>query len=441
MNNLVSLHHSIISNQRFSKVDNLYKINFKSNSSNNNVDLNSINYSNNDAFYNAMAEKEAELEKAKRKDNLSWIIGIASGLAIIALAIKGLAKPKAISQNIGSVDNLSDDIKKYNKGFDLSNLDIRNLSNDESIGNLKTTKTLSKKVQEFFVDLLESGDIEEKYIKRAGLNKKGFPNSSLLLGASGTGKTETVKMLAKADGSEFIIIKLGDFANSFVDGTATNMTKMFYSLDEMFKKNSNKKYTVLFDEADGIAKKLENIPSDKDFLSKNRQSFLTGCDLVMPNKNVRFFAATNVPLNEMDDAVITRFGKNIEFDLPNEDQLIEGLKFHLKDCQGLTEGNFDFFKNKASEIRALAKKMVSKKYAFRDLQKMTTDAQSIYAKDMHEKKKDLIFDVKYLKEAMDRKGLNAAELNNKKTPSPQPKVYRPNVFQRFINFVSEKFEK
>ena len=167
MNNLVSLNHSIISNQRFSKVDNLYKINFKSNSSNNNVDLNSINYSNNDAFYNAMAEKEAELEKAKRKDNLSWIIGIASGLAIIALAIKGLAKPKAISQNIGSVGNLSDDIKKYNKGFDLSNLDIRNLSNDESIGDLKTTKTLSKKVQEFFVDLLESGDIEEKYIKRA----------------------------------------------------------------------------------------------------------------------------------------------------------------------------------------------------------------------------------------------------------------------------------
>ena len=161
----------------------------------------------------------------------------------------------------------------------------------------------------------------------------------------------------------------------------------------------------------------------------------------MPNKNVRFFAATNIPLKEMDEAVITRFGKNIEFDLPNEDQLIEGLKFHLKDCQGLTEGNFDFFKNKASEIRAFAKKMVSKKYAFRDLQKMTTDAQSIYAKDMHEKKKDLIFDVKYLQEAMDRKGLNAAELNSKKTLTPQSKVSRSNIFQRFINFVSEKFEK
>ena len=52
MNNLVSLNHSIISNQKFSKVDNLYKINFKANSSDNNVDLNFVNLLNANNYVN-----------------------------------------------------------------------------------------------------------------------------------------------------------------------------------------------------------------------------------------------------------------------------------------------------------------------------------------------------------------------------------------------------
>lgn len=415
------------------------KINFKNNniktSNDNPIELKKDEFSKITLNENRTKENE---------DKKKMAIGIALGIPIVGLLIIGLTK-KSPKNTLTSLVNTKNDITKYNKGFDLSKLDFKNLSNDESIGDLKTTKTLSPKVQKFFVDLLNSTGIEEKYIKRAGLDKKGFPNSALLLGHSGTGKTETVKMLAKADGSEFIIIKLGDFGNSLVDGTATNMTKMFNSLDELFKNNPNKKYTVLFDEADGIAKKLEKINSDRDYLYKNRQAFLTGCDLVMPNKNVRFFAATNVPLEEMDNAVITRFGKNIEFTLPNEEQLIEALKFHLKDCEGVVDTNFDFFKNKKSEIRTLARKMVSKKYSFRDLQKMTADAQSIYAKEMNNKKKDLVFDVKYLKEAMEQKGLNAAELNNKKEVRyvyrREDDVKKTNIFKKFINYLSEKFEK
>ena len=146
-------------------------------------------------------------------------------------------------------------------------------------------------------------------------------------------------------------------------------------------------------------------------MNKNSKAFLTVCDIIMPNKNVKVFAATNIALKDMDEAVISRFGKNIEFNLPEANQLIEGMKFHLKDCKGLTDAKgFDFFKDKTDEINQVVQEMIDKKYAFRDLQKMITDAQAIYAKDMNTQKKELLFDIKYIKDAMSKKGQTAGEI-------------------------------
>lgn len=346
----------------------------------------------------AMEEQKKKQKRQEIKNNVVTAVSVLSGLTLIGyfgwqfLLMRGKG---------GKVPG----------EFSLNNLKFLNLSKNDGIADLKNTKTLAQNVQEFFVNMLETDKIKPKYITRAGLGKKGFPNAGLLLGQSGTGKTESVKMYAKAKDAELLIIKLGDFANPYVDGTATNMTKMFTELDELFKKNPDKRYVILFDEADGIAKKLQNISADKDYLNKNRQSFLTGCDIIMPNTNVDVFAATNVPLAQMDEAVISRFGRNIEFELPNADQLVEGLKFHLKDCKGLKEGSFDFFETQKDAIKSFADEMVNKKYAFRDLQKMVEDAQASYARAMNKEDKDLLFDVKYLQEALKKKGLNAAQVS------------------------------
>ena len=336
-----------------------------------------------------LEQYQKEQKKQKTKQNISWAAGILSAGAIIALVLAqfGIFKVKGVG------------------AFDLKNLKFKNFKDDRSIADLKTTKTLQKDVYEFFMDMLKTSDIEPKYIKKAGLTYKAFPNAGLLLGPSGVGKTESVKMYAKERDAEFLLIKLGDFANSYVDGTATNMIKMFEELKVLFDKNPKKRFVILFDEADGIAKKLGDISADKDYLNKNRQSFLTGLDIILPSKNVEVFAATNVKLEQMDDAVVSRFGKNVEFTLPTAYQLIEGLKFHLRDCD---TGNF--FTDKVDDIQTFADKMVQRKYSFRDLQKMTTDAQSAYALDMHEQKKELDFSIDYLYKAMERKGKNSAEL-------------------------------
>ena len=233
-----------------------------------------------------------------------------------------------------------------NEAKKLFNVEFENLKENKNIADIKTTKTLSKTVQKFFVDLLDSTKFDPKYTKRAGLGEKGFPNASLLLGGPGTGKTETVKMYAKAADSEMATIKLGDFANSFVDGTATNMLNMFKAIKEKAEADTDKTITILFDEVDGLARKIDKIGSNNEYLGKNRQSFITGLDMILPLKNVRVFATSNVPYEEIDEAVISRLKRNITFETPNPTQTFEALKFHLKDCEGLKSGHFDFFKTK-----------------------------------------------------------------------------------------------
>ena len=78
--------------------------------------------------------------------------------------------------------------------FKATALEFEKLAENTGIADIKTTKTLSKEVQRFFVDLLDSAKFDPKYMKRAGLKDKGFPNATLLLGDPGTGKTETVRM-------------------------------------------------------------------------------------------------------------------------------------------------------------------------------------------------------------------------------------------------------
>lgn len=371
---------------------------------------------------NQRAAEQQKKQNSRDKWQKAGVLGtFFLGISILGAAIlPSLIARRAIKGNLPT--------PKASHEFDLSNLKFQKLKDDKSIADLKTTNTLQDQVKKFFMDMAESSTYEPKYIKRAGLTYKNFPNAGLLLGPSGAGKTESVKMFAKDQDAEFLIIKLGDFANSYVDGTATNMTKMFEELKTLFDKNPDKKYVVLFDEADGIAKKLGDISGDKDYLNKNRQAFLTGMDIIMPSRNVNVFAATNVTLKEMDEAVISRFGQNIEFELPNKYQLQEGLKFHLRDCEGIPDKFYE-----SPELSEFLQSMVDHKYSFRDLQKVSSQAQALYCKDMSTQKKDLDFGIKYLKEALERKGKTSAEAADAATEqSDQYSVALVNLFKKIL---------
>ncbi len=318
---------------------------------------------------------------------------------------------KLLEETEKGITEAANTSKKANEK--IFNVDFEKLTENQNIADIRTTKTLSEPIQRFFVDLLDSEKFDPKYMKRAGLGDKGFPNASLLLGGPGTGKTETVRMYAKAADSEMATIKLGDFANSYVDGTATNMLNMFKAIKEKAEKNPDKTITILFDEVDGLARKIDKIGSNNEYLGKNRQSFITGLDMILPLKNVRVFATSNVPFKEIDDAVISRLKRNVTFEIPNPTQTFEALKFHLRECEGLKTDNFDFFVDKKPEIERFLQDLYQRKGAYRDLANITQDAQARYASAMEKAKDDtMLFDIKYLQDALKEKGIMAGETKN-----------------------------
>ena len=359
--------------------------------------------------------KARKKEQTKAQKKQKWMNALQVGALVSSIALAGCFIYSMVKGGKGTKITLPEgnggNIKKPGD-FDISNLKFECFKDKKDIGDVRTTKTLSKEVQDFMVDMLDADNINAKYLKRAGLSNEALPNAGLLLGPPGTGKTEVVKMFAKASGGDYCRIKLSDFANSYVDGTATQMSKMFDELERKAAENPNKTFTVFFDEIDGFARKLGTIDSNNQHLGKNRQSFILGLDQLSKHKNIRIFGATNVGINDVDEAVISRLQKNITFDFPNKDQLYEGLKFHLRDVEGLESEGFNFFKDKEDEIkRFFEEEMVKKKGSYRDLEQIAKEARKKYASAMDKAKDEtMMFDLDFLREALREKGSTSGEL-------------------------------
>ena len=338
---------------------------------------------------------EKQKKKSEREKKLSMGMQVGTFAAFVALVAISLASLTG----------------KFNPaGFKKSGIEFKKYVNDSSVGDLMTTKTLYEEQRNWLKDIINAKNIKEEYKELGGLKENGFPNAAIIGGPSGVGKTESIKMFSKANDSELAIIKMADFGNSYVNGNAISMLEMFKYIEKLLKKNPDKKYTILFDEGDALTRKIKNIDANNEYLGKDRQSFITGLDLILPYKNVNVFLTTNVPIEQIDEAVITRFGKNMTYKMPNKEQLFEALKFHLKDVKGCEFNGKNFFEDKKDEIMAFITEMEKKKCAYRDVQKISKQAAADYVKDMDKQDKKFAFDVKYLADALRSQGKSAGEI-------------------------------
>lgn len=357
--------------------------------------------------------QENKKEQAKAKKKQKWMTGLQIGALISSIALAGCfiySMLKGKGTKVAAPTGGGGGALKPGD-FDPSKLKIECFKDAKDVGDVRTTKTLSKKVQDFMKELLDSDSISPEYLKEAGFTDEALPNAALLLGPPGTGKTEVVKMFAKASGGDYCRVKLSDFANSYVDGTATQMSAMFDEIEKQALANPNRTFTVFFDEIDGFARKLGTIDGHNQHLGKNRQSFILGLDQLAKHKNIRIFGATNVGIDDVDEAVISRLQRNITFDLPDGNQLFEGMKFHMRDVAGAKTSSFDFFKDNEAEIRKfLQEEMVDKKCSYRDLAQIVKEARKKYALEMQAEKKKKPFELRYIVEALREKGITSGEL-------------------------------
>ncbi len=348
-----------------------------------------------DPMIRMMEQQQKEQKKAKAKQNLSWGLGIATSALFAAYLIWQfkMMKGGGPMAEVGA--------------FKMSNLEFKNLSKDESIFDIKTSKSLHKKVKEFFTNLLEKGDIPEDIARRAGVLGEGGANSVLLLGGSGVGKTEVIKAYAKAADADYVAIKVSDFANQYVNGTSKNITEMIEALIQRAKNNPNKQLVISLDEVDALVKVTVHDSSGE--IAKNRQSLLTGLDSLLELPNIKLFTSSNANIKDLDGAFLRRCGYNFEVPMPDKEQLLEALKFQLRKCEGATENSGKFFENN-TELNKFLEKLVDRKCAFGDVKNVVKAAKDFYALDMHKaknaKKK---FSVDYLKKALDNIETTAGE--------------------------------
>lgn len=129
----------------------------------------------------------------------------------------------------------------------------------------------------------------------------------LFIGSPGTGKTETVKYIARKLERKLVIVNFSVLVDSLLGQTAKNIAELFKMINqECFARE----YIVVFDEIDAVA--LDRI-NQKDVREMGRvtSGFLKELDKINPN--TWLFATTNLS-DYLDKALIRRFDASICFD-------------------------------------------------------------------------------------------------------------------------------
>ena len=169
-------------------------------------------------------------------------------------------------------------------------------------------------------------------------------NKFLFQGDPGTGKTETVKHIARILGRELFIIDFAYVIDSKLGQTGKNISDLF---DEINALTNPEKVVVLFDEIDALA--LDRTDShDLREMGRATTSVLKGLDNL--NSRILLIATTNL-FKHFDKALIRRFDSVIDFNRYSREDLIDIAEIIL---------NYYLpkFKNATRNIR-LFKKIIS----------------------------------------------------------------------------------
>lgn len=141
-------------------------------------------------------------------------------------------------------------------------------------------------------------------------------NKYLFEGAPGTGKTETVKQLARLLNRQLIIVETSSLVDSKLGQTAKNIVSVFNEINNL---KSPSHYIVLLDEFDAIA--MDRINSN-DLREMGRATTTILKELDRLNESIVLIATTNL-YQSFDKALIRRFDAVIDFNRYERKDLIE----------------------------------------------------------------------------------------------------------------------
>lgn len=141
-------------------------------------------------------------------------------------------------------------------------------------------------------------------------------NKFIFYGQSGTGKTESVKLISNILKKDLYIVEFGALIDSKLGQTQKNIISLF---DEINKQSLKSEIIVLFDEIDTI---VMNRVSSNDLREMGRvtSTFLNCLDNL--HNYITIIATTNL-IDQFDRALLRRFDLKINFDTYSKDDLFE----------------------------------------------------------------------------------------------------------------------
>ena len=141
-------------------------------------------------------------------------------------------------------------------------------------------------------------------------------NKFLFKGSPGTGKTETVKQVARLLDRQLYMIEFSELIDSKMGQTSKNIVSVFNEINRVPYPSN---IVVLFDEIDAIA--LDRVNSN-DLREMGRVTSTILKEMDKLNEEVVLIATTNL-FDNFDKALTRRFDSIIDFDRYDRDDLIE----------------------------------------------------------------------------------------------------------------------
>jgi transitional endoplasmic reticulum ATPase len=165
----------------------------------------------------------------------------------------------------------------------------------------------------------------QKWLSMFRSQHPAAPRGLLLFGPPGTGKTLLARTLAKASGSQFISATISDLKAPNVGGTAQRVRDLWANARNAAKS------IIFVDECEGIFGARESVENDS-FNRELLQEFLAQWEGVLDNsRHVWVIGATN-RRERIDHAMVSRFGAEFQFSLPDADIRRRILNRELQRC-------------------------------------------------------------------------------------------------------------
>lgn len=292
------------------------------------------------------------------------------------------------------------------QAINTSKIIFEDLTKDKSLPDLATAKSIDEGVRKRFMEMIDADKMPNDLKERIGLEIP--PKSMALLGNSGVGKTFITKVYAKAINADYLLTKFTDITSIYEGEASKNVEKLGNAVIKKVKKNPNKPVVWLIDEADPLMKPLNSGGGNSNTQEQIRSAMLKMLEETNKYPNLKVFIATNQKVELLDAATLRRLGQNYEIPMPNEEVLLESLKFQLKKSKAmLKDDTFDFYKDQEKEITEFIKNVYQKGGAHGDMETIVKNAITKCGQEAmknHTPTNKVIFDVKYLNEALAEKG-------------------------------------